>query len=123
MAPCYALDCLSEISHPWFLQDRTIIRHYPPTAHFPDPLVCSQTQRVELGERPGRKELEDYLWKRISSSFATVKELCRDGNVLEGFTTTGGIERDGIYLAIKDERATEVRLQVRDWLRRIKVLS
>jgi flavodoxin len=59
----------------------------------------------------------------VGSSFATVKELCRDSTVLEGFTTTGGIERDGVYLAIKDERAKEVRSQVRDWLRRIKVLS
>jgi flavodoxin len=59
----------------------------------------------------------------VGSSFATVKERCRDSTVLEGFTTTGGIERDGIYLAIKDERAREVRSQVRDWLRRIKVLS
>lgn|SRR5687768_17476315 len=59
----------------------------------------------------------------VGDSFATVKELCPDSNVLEGFTTTGGIERDGIYLAIKDERATEVLSQVRDWLRRIKVLS
>lgn len=59
----------------------------------------------------------------VGSSFATVKELCRDSTVPEGFTTTGGIERDGIDLAIKDERAKEVRSQVRDWLRRIKVLS
>jgi flavodoxin len=59
----------------------------------------------------------------VGSSFATVKELCRDSTVREGFATTGGIERDGIYLAIKDERAIEVRSQVRDWLRRIRVLS
>ena len=59
----------------------------------------------------------------VGSSFATVKELCPDSTVLEGFTTTGGIERDGIYLAIKEERAKEVRSQVRDWLRRIKLLS
>ena len=59
----------------------------------------------------------------IGSSFATVKELCPDSTVLQGFTTTGGVERDGVYLAIKDERAREVRSQVRDWLRRIKVLS
>ena len=59
----------------------------------------------------------------VGSSFATVKELCPDSNVLEGFTTTGGIERDGIYLAIKDERAGEVRSHVRDWLRRIEALS
>ena len=59
----------------------------------------------------------------IGSSFATVKELCPGSTVLEGFTTTGGIERDGIYLSIKDERAREVRSQVRDWLKRTKVLS
>ena len=59
----------------------------------------------------------------VGSSFATVKELCPDSIVPEGFTTTGGIERDGIYLAIKDERAREVQSQVRDWLRKIKVLS
>ena len=59
----------------------------------------------------------------FGSSFATLKELCPDSTVLEGFTTTGGIERDGIYLAIKDERAKEVRSEVRDWLRRIMVLS
>lgn len=59
----------------------------------------------------------------VGSSFATVKELCPDSTVLEGFTTRGGIERDGVYLAIKDERAREVRSQVRDWLRKIKVLS
>ena len=59
----------------------------------------------------------------VGSSFATVRELCPDSIVPEGFTTTGGIERDGIYLAIKDERAKEVRSQVRDWLTRIKVLS
>jgi flavodoxin len=59
----------------------------------------------------------------VGSGFAAVRELCPGSTVLEGFTTTGGIERDGIYLAIKDERAREVRSQVRDWLKRIKVLS
>src|SRR5687767_13839749 len=47
------------------------------------------------------------------TSFATVRDLCRDSIVLEGFVTTGGIERDGVYLAIKDQRANEVRSQVR----------
>ena len=57
------------------------------------------------------------------SSFATVKELCPDSTIPEGFVTTGGIERDGEYLAIKDARATEVRNEVRDWLKRIKVVQ
>jgi flavodoxin len=57
------------------------------------------------------------------SSFATVKELCPDSTILEGFVTTGGIERDGVYLVIKDARAREVQNEVRDWLRRIKVVQ
>lgn len=54
------------------------------------------------------------------SSFATVRELCPDSTIPEGFVTTGGIERDGVYLAIEDGRAGEVRNEVRDWLRRIR---
>jgi flavodoxin len=59
----------------------------------------------------------------VGSSFATVKELCTDCIVLDGFTTRGGIERDGVHLAIKDERAEEVRTQVREWLERIRILQ
>jgi flavodoxin len=55
------------------------------------------------------------------TSFTTVRELCQDCIVLDGFTTRGGIERDGIHLAIKDERAEVVRSELRKWLRRIKV--
>lgn len=55
------------------------------------------------------------------SSFATVKELCPESTILEGFVTTGGMERDGVYLAIKDARAKEVNNEVRNWLKRIKV--
>ena len=57
------------------------------------------------------------------SSFATVKELCAGSTILEGFEARGGIERDGVYLAIRDKRAEEVRAQVRNWLRRIKVMT
>lgn len=57
------------------------------------------------------------------NSFATVKELCPDSTILEGFVTTGGIERDGVYLVIKDARAREVHNEVRVWLRRIKVVQ
>ena len=45
----------------------------------------------------------------VGSSFETVKELCPQCTVLEGFTTRGGIERDGVYLAIKGARAEEVK--------------
>jgi Flavodoxins len=56
-------------------------------------------------------------------SFATLKELCPGSNVLDGFVTTGGIEKDGILLAIKGARAAEVKAEVRAWLKRIKLLQ
>src|SRR6476661_40665 len=43
----------------------------------------------------------------VGSSFETVKEFCPNSKVLEGFTIKGGIERDGVLLAIKDEKKRE----------------
>ncbi|WP_428661233.1 flavodoxin [Runella sp.] len=57
----------------------------------------------------------------IGSSFETVKKLCPDSKVLEGFTTGGGSERDGIYLGIKDEKAGEAETQVKEWLQKLKM--
>ena len=56
------------------------------------------------------------------SSFQTVRELCPQSTVLEGFVTRGGVERDGQYLVIKDARAEEAQKEVESWLRRIKML-
>lgn len=56
------------------------------------------------------------------SSFQTVRELCPNSTVLEGFVTRGGIERDGQLLVIKEARAEEVRKEVESWLRKIKML-
>ena len=57
------------------------------------------------------------------SSFATVKTLCPQSSVLEGFSTRGGLERDGVYLAIKDARAEEASKEVESWLRKIGILK
>ena len=56
------------------------------------------------------------------SSFETVKKLCPQSTVLEGFVTRGGIERDGQLLVIKEARAQAVQKEVEDWLRKIKML-
>ncbi len=56
------------------------------------------------------------------SSFQTVRELCPQSTVLEGFVTRGGVERDGQLLVIKEARAEEARKEVESWLRRIKML-
>jgi len=57
----------------------------------------------------------------VGSSFRTVEALCPESTVLEGFSTRGGLERDGIYLAIKGERRNEVHAEVTRWLERIQM--
>lgn len=57
------------------------------------------------------------------SSFQTVRELSPNSTILEGFTTKGGIERDGQLLVIKESRAEEVQKEVESWLRKIKMLE
>ncbi|MEZ2415547.1 flavodoxin family protein [Muriicola sp. E247] len=57
----------------------------------------------------------------VGSGFKTVKELCPTSNILKGFEIKGGVERDGIYLAIKGERKTEANMKVRSWLRKIGI--
>jgi flavodoxin len=56
------------------------------------------------------------------SSFETFRDLCRGCTVLDGFSTRGGLERDGVLLAIQGSRAKEAEAEVESWLRRIEVL-
>lgn len=57
----------------------------------------------------------------VGSGFKTVRELCPRSKVLEGFTIKGGIERDGIDLAIKGARKDEAEQQIRSWLSKLNV--
>ncbi|HEX8021623.1 flavodoxin family protein [Mucilaginibacter sp.] len=57
----------------------------------------------------------------IGSTFETVKELCPKSNVLDGFTTKGGIERDGVYFVMQGEREKQAREEIKEWLQRIKI--
>ena len=59
----------------------------------------------------------------VGSGFQTVKELCPNSKVLKGFEITGGIERDGIKLAIKDEKAKEAETKVKKWLQEINMVE
>lgn len=59
----------------------------------------------------------------VGSGFETVKKLCANSKVLQGFTTTGGIERDGKLLVIKGERVKEAEEEVRKWLQKIKLFK
>jgi flavodoxin len=57
----------------------------------------------------------------IGSSFETVKELCPNSKLLEGFTTRGGVDRDGKAFLMKDENRKEAETKVKQWLEKIKV--
>ena len=35
----------------------------------------------------------------------------------------GGVERDGVYFVIKDEKAKEAETKVKKWLQKIKVID
>jgi flavodoxin len=59
----------------------------------------------------------------VGSGFQTVKELCPDSKVLNGFSIKGGIERDGVFFVMKGEKAKDAEREVRKWLQQIKVIE
>ncbi len=59
----------------------------------------------------------------IGSSFQTVKELCPNSEVLDGFTVKGGSERDGILFVMEGNKEVEVQKEVQKWLRKIGIAN
>jgi flavodoxin len=59
----------------------------------------------------------------VGSSFQTVKELCPDSKVLEGFEIKGGIERDGVLFVMEGKKGKEAEIKVEDWLQKIKLAN
>lgn len=59
----------------------------------------------------------------IGSSFETIKELCPNSTILEGFSTKGGIERDGILFVMEGEKEKQARTEIKQWLQKIKILG
>ena len=59
----------------------------------------------------------------VGSGFQTLKELCKNSKVVEGFEIKGGIERDGVYFVIKDEKAKEAEIKVKKWLEKLKLIK
>ncbi|TDE15643.1 flavodoxin family protein [Dyadobacter psychrotolerans] len=58
----------------------------------------------------------------IGSTFETVKQLCPDSRVLEGYSTRGGLERDGQLLMIKEEKAKQTETEIENWLQKLKII-
>lgn len=59
----------------------------------------------------------------IGSTFKTVKELCPKSKILEGFSTKGGIERDGVLFVMEGNKEKEVQVEVRKWLKKIGFMN
>ena len=59
----------------------------------------------------------------IGSSFKTIEQMCPDSEILEGFSIKGGIERDGVLLAIKGVRKEKVENEVEYWLKQLGLLK
>jgi len=59
----------------------------------------------------------------IGSSFDTVKQLCKNSKILEGFSTKGGSERDGILYVMKGEKEVTVQAEVKKWLEKIELMK
>lgn len=59
----------------------------------------------------------------IGSSFQTVKELCSNSTVAEGFSIGGGAEKEGQYLVIKEERRKDAEIKVKAWLQKLKLMD
>ncbi|OXB03669.1 flavodoxin family protein [Flavobacterium pectinovorum] len=59
----------------------------------------------------------------VGSTFQTVKELCSKSKVLEGFSTKGGIERDGVLFVMEGEKEKQVEVEVQKWLKKIGFMN
>lgn len=59
----------------------------------------------------------------IGRSFRTVKELCPNSKVLEGYSTKGGIEKDGILFVMEGEKEKQVQSEIQRWLENIGLIN
>jgi len=59
----------------------------------------------------------------IGSTFDTVKKLCANSKVLEGFSTKGGIERDGILFVMEGEKKKQTDEEIKKWLKKLSLLK
>lgn len=54
----------------------------------------------------------------IGSSFETVNQLCPKSKVLKGFSTKGGVERDGILFVMEGNKEKQVQAEIQNWLKK-----
>ncbi|UIR57696.1 flavodoxin [Sphingobacterium sp. SRCM116780] len=59
----------------------------------------------------------------IGSSFETLMKLCPKSKVLEGYSTKGGIERDGVLFVMEGEKEKSVQTDIQNWLKKLKFIK
>lgn len=59
----------------------------------------------------------------FGSSFQTVKALCPNSKITEGYSTKGGVERDGVLFVMKGDKAVAVKDEVQNWLQKIGIIQ
>ncbi|WP_316784547.1 flavodoxin [Pedobacter frigiditerrae] len=59
----------------------------------------------------------------VGSGFETVKQLSPNSTVLEGYSTTGGIERDGVKFVMQGDKERKTADEVKAWLQKIKLVK
>lgn len=59
----------------------------------------------------------------IGSTFSTVKQMCPNSKVVEGFSIKGGVERDGILFVMEGEKEKDARLEIEKWLQKINIIK
>ncbi|KAA6440918.1 flavodoxin [Dyadobacter flavalbus] len=57
----------------------------------------------------------------IGSTFEEVKNLASGTRVLDGFSTRGGVERDGVLFVMEGDRLIQVQDQVTSWIQNFKM--
>ncbi|KAA3437095.1 flavodoxin [Rufibacter hautae] len=57
----------------------------------------------------------------VGSTFETVKALAPNSKILEGFTTKGGVERDGVLFVMEGEKEKQAQEEITKWLRKINL--
>lgn len=59
----------------------------------------------------------------VGSSFETLKNLCPESKVLEGFSTNGGKEKEGILFVMRGDKEKQVQAQLQSWLKKIGLIN
>lgn len=59
----------------------------------------------------------------VGSSFETVKQLCPGSKILDGFSTKGGVEREGILFVMEGNKEKQVNSEIQNWLERIGLIE